>query len=263
MATPIYMRIGEGKTIELPEFVGVVTNFLWLLREVDSAVAEKKSGNLRWKVTTLKNDPSPLVGVTPLLRSSVGDDTSDRVEREVINNVASLTETGERTRYFSDAALSQIGRIAKTAPAIGPSSIYTDTKKDFQLQTIVTVKTLSQVQDLTSVKSVSWGTVVGNLDSISVHKGNEFRVWDEESKRPIRCKFTGSKQESSAKDLLRHRVIVTGMINSDRNGRPLSMSVENLDGAALVDLPTIEEMKGLVPNFTGGLSLAEFFEDID
>jgi hypothetical protein len=41
------------------------------------------------------------------------------------------------------------------------------------------------------------------------------------------------------------------------------MSVETLDGAMLGNLPSIEEMVGLVPNLTGGLSLREFFEDLE
>jgi hypothetical protein len=263
MADPIYMRVGAGQAVDLPEFVGAMGNFLGLLQEVDSAVAEKKAGHLRWRVSTLRmNSPSPLVGVTPLLLRNALSDTSTRVEREIINNVVSLTEKGERNKYLSDAALARVERIAKTAPKIGESVIYTDTKGALNLSTKVTIKTLSQVQDLTSIKSVSFGTVVGNLDSISVHRGREFRVWDETFKRPVRCRFQ-AKQESQAKDLLGRRVMVTGMVNADRYGQPLSMNIENLEGASPEMLPSIEEMIGLVPDFTGGLSLREYFEDME
>ena len=262
MAEPIYMRVGEGRSVELPELVGAMGNFLGLLREVDSAVAQKKTGFLRWKVTALERDPSPLVGVTPLLQRNAVDDTGFRVEREVITNVVSLTDKGERSRYLSDAALSRVEKIAKTATKIGESTIYTSQTGNVALSTKVTVKTFDQVREMTSIKSVSYGTIVGSLDSISVHRGKEFRVWDENIKRPVRCRFD-MRQESRAKDLLGKRVIVTGMIQADRYGQPVAMTVESLDGAELGNLPTIEEMVGLVPNFTGGLSLKEFFEDTD
>lgn len=262
MAEPIYMRVGEGRSVELPELVGAMGNFLGLLREVDSAVAQKKTGFLRWKVTALERDPSPLVGVTPLLQRNAVDDTGFRVEREVITNVVSLTDKGERSRYLSDAALSRVEKIAKTATKIGESTIYTSQTGNVALSTKVTVKTFDQVREMTSIKSVSYGTIVGSLDSIFVHRGKEFRVWDENIKRPVRCRFD-MRQESRAKDLLGKRVIVTGMIQADRYGQPVAMTVESLDGAELGNLPTIEEMVGLVPNFTGGLSLKEFFEDTD
>jgi hypothetical protein len=261
MAEPIYMRVGEGSTIDLPEFVRATGNFLGLLQEVDSSVAERKAGNLRWRVTSLQNNPSPIIGVTPLLRRAVND-TSARVEHEVISNVLSLTERGERNRFLSDAALTRVENLAKTAPKIGGSSIYTDVKNSVTLTTI-TVKTLSQVQDLTNPRSVSFGTVIGSLDTISVHQGLEFRVWDEDTKRPVRC-YLQAKQKAQAMELLGARVLVTGMMKADGYGRPLSMTVEAFDSVSSpISLPTIDEMRGSIPDFTGGLSLKEFFEDCD
>lgn len=263
MSEPIYMRIGERDTVDLPDFFRATGNFLGLLQEVDSSVAERKTGNLRWRVTTLRDNPSPLIGVTPVLAVRRLDDTSAKVEREIIGNVVSLTERGERNKFLSDAALTRVEKLAKATPRIGASTIYTGTNDSLKLTTIISVKTLTQVQDLTSPKSISFGTVVGSLDTISVHNGLEFRVWDNETKRPVRC-FLDSRQKAQAMDLLGVRVLVTGMIRADRYGRPLSMQVETFDSVSnLNDLPSIEEMRGLIPDFTGGLSLKEFFEDSD
>ena len=264
MAEPIFMRVGEKNVIDLPEFWRATGNFLGLLQEVDSSVAERKSGNLRWRLTTLLNDPAPIIGVTPtLLGRRTGSDTSEKVEREIITNISSLTERGERNKFLSDAALTRVEKLARTAPKMGESAIYTSDNESFALTTTVTVKTLSQVQDLTNPKSVSFGTIVGSLDTISVHNGLEFRVWDEETKRPVRC-YLHPKQKSQAMDLLGARVLVTGMVKADRYGRPLSMQVETFDSVSVpTSLPTIEEMRGSIPDLTGGLSLKEFFEDCD
>jgi hypothetical protein len=262
MAQPIFMRIGERGAVELPELVGAMGNFWSLLREVDSSVAEKKAGNLRWKVTTLVNDPYPLVGVTPLLRRAATD-TGERVEREVIGNMESLTQRGERNKFLSDAALTRIERIAKTTPKLGPTAIYTEVKDSLTLTTTVSVRTLSQVKELTNPKSVSLGTIAGSLDSISVHNGREFRVWDDEMNRPVRCTFRRN-QEDRAKELLGMKVTVIGMMKADHQGRPISMVVEDFDSlSSPANLPTIEQMCGLIPDFTGGLSLKEFIEDFD
>lgn len=261
MPQPIYMQVGDRDQIYLSDFVGAMNNFYGLLREVDSTVADRKQGNLRWKVTTLERSPVPLVGVTPLLRR-VENDSSRNVERAIIDNVASLTERGERNKFFSDAALNRVERIAKTTPKIGPSVIYINSREPVDLSTRVTVETLNQVQELTKVTYRSFGSLVGNLGSISVRRGKEFRVWDEKTNLPVKCTFDAN-QEDKAKDLLGKQVIVSGIINGDRNGRPLSVKVEALDPVGIVnDLPTIDEMFGLVPDFTGGLSLREFFEDV-
>ncbi len=264
MPEQIFMQIGQGN-VELPEFASATQNFLGLLQEVDSSIAERKSGNLRWRLTTLRDSPSALIGVTPTVRKvrRVLDDTSERVEREIISNVSSITESGERTKFLSDAALLKVERIAKMAPKIGDSTIYTSRSNDVALRTIVTTKTLHQVQELTSPKSISFGTLAGSLDTISVHNGLEFRVWDDETKRPVRC-LLDMRQRNKAMDMLGFRVVVTGMMRADRYGRPLSMNVETFDPVSEPsNLPSIEEMRGLVPDFTGGRSLKEFFEESD
>ena len=262
MAEPIYMRVGEGQPVELPHLVGAMSNFLGLLRELDSAVANNKKGQLRWKVTTLKDTPSPLVGVTPLLQRTAKRDISVQVESEMINGVQRLTDRGERSKFLSDAALTRVERIALTSTVIGESAIYTETSGPLRLSTRINVQTLSQVRELTSPKSISFGNVVGNLDSISVHKGREFRVWDENLGTPVRCSFA-STHEGRAKELLGKRVIVSGMVQSDQNGQPLSMQVETLDASALNTPLSIDDAMGLIPDFTGGLSLREFFEDLN
>src|ERR1039458_8884910 len=116
MAEPIFMRIGWGKSVDLPEFHRTTGNFLGLLQEFDSAVARTSSGFLDWKVTVLRMDPSPVIGVTPTVqrRRRHARDTGEWVERELITGIGSLTEGKERPGIFSDAALTKLHKIAKT-----------------------------------------------------------------------------------------------------------------------------------------------------
>jgi hypothetical protein len=262
LAETICMRVGEQDKIDFSDFVGALNNFLGLLKDVDSAVAKRKSGNLHWRVTSLRKDPIPIVGVTPFQRRTV-EDISSKVERQVLTNIDSLTANGERNNFFSDSALSRVERIAKTTPRIGASVIYIDTQEEVKFSTTIHQQTLAHVRDLTDVKSRSFGTVCGVLGSISIRNGNEFRVWDEDTGRPVRCNFARN-EEARIKELLRSRVMVTGTINANRYGLPLNVNpIESINLSTMGDLPTIEEMAGLVPDFTGGLSLKQFFEEMD
>ena len=122
---------------------------------------------------------------------------------------------------------------------------------------------LFRSEELTIPRSISFGTVVGNLETISIHNGLEFRVWEEDSARPVRC-YVSDSQRDRALRLLGRRVVVSGNIKADRYGKPLSMKVESFDIVHDQDsLPSIAEMKGLVPDITGGLSLREYLEDCD
>jgi hypothetical protein len=256
------MRIGEQDKIDFSDFVGALNNFLGLLKDVDSTVASRKSGNLHWRVTSLTKAPVPIVGVTPFQRRSA-EDTSSKVERQVLTNMDTLTANGERNNFFSDSALSRVEKIARTTSKIGASVIYIDTQEEVKPTTTINEQTLAHIRDLTDVKSRSFGVICGILGSISIRNGNEFRVWDEDTNRPVRCNFARS-DESRIKELLRSRVTITGTINSNRYGFPLSVNpIESVNPSTLIDLPTIEEMAGLVPDFTGGLSLKQYFEELD
>ena len=109
---------------------------------------------------------------------------------------------------------------------------------------------------------VSIGSVTGNLDAITVHRGNEFRIWDENTGKPVVCKFEVETEETINR-LLRQKVIVHGEVYSNQRGEPIWIAVQEISATTPTrDLPTIEEMSGLVEDMTGGKTLAEYLEDI-
>ena len=121
-------------------------------------------------------------------------------------------------------------------------------------------ETLKHVNDLTGTKEQSFGSVTGNLDAITVHRSNEFRVWDENTDRAVTCRF-GAKMEDEIKRLLRSRVLVHGLVHSNEIGQATAIDVDGIE-ASTPDhlLPTIEEMSGIVDDFTEGLPLGEFLD---
>ena len=53
------------------------------------------------------------------------------------------------------------------------------------------------------------------------------------------------------------------MIAAQRAGVPIAMDLEDLSPYEERELPTIQQMSGLVKDFTGGQTLKEFLEDDD
>lgn len=262
MAETFCMRIGESERPEIEQFFIALSNFVGLLKDIDAAIAQKKTGNLLWRVTSLKKDPVPVIGVSSYLRRT-GQDISSRVEREVFGNISAINENKEISRTFPDAALARVERIAKTTRKIGASAIYIDTLKEVKPSVDITHTTMDQIEVIREPKSSSWGMIYGELGSICIRNGNEYRVWDEDSGKPVVCNFKGSEEER-IKSLLRKRVVVTGMIQANSQGFPISIrAAESVDPVDETDLPTIKEMIGLVPDFTGGVSLKEFLEEMD
>jgi hypothetical protein len=128
-------------------------------------------------------------------------------------------------------------------------------------ETPITRETLSNVKKLTSPRYSAFGSIKGNLDAISVHRDYEFRVWDENTRKPVTCKFSKGDLER-VKGLLGSRVTVLGILTSNSAGNPISIEAEEFTPVDKTKLPTIAEMSGLVHDFTSGKSLKDYMEEL-
>jgi hypothetical protein len=263
MPATIYFRVGEKDEITLEEFLSAGQHFLKLLCELDAAISETPSGSVRWTVSFLSKNSPPEIGVTAQRRPK-RDDRSSEIQRAIVAGSLALSDRGERPPEFSDAALAILQRIANKSATLGPSLIYTREKGQLQEQgTKINLATAQKLQEFTAPRCKAWGTLTGRLDTITVRKGTEFRIIDEETKSPVRCKFNNDQLEH-VKALLGRRIVASGTIHANSSGAPIRLIVEGeIQSIETTELPTIDQMIGLVPDLTGELTLLEFLEADD
>jgi hypothetical protein len=261
MPNIIFLKIGNRDRLPLGAFIDSLRYFLGILRDFDATISKDPHGTATWDVVSLQQQSPPVVGVSPSLKHGKPD-ISDTIEHQIIESTNHLTNTGERNPFVSDSALEKIERLALRAKEFGPHLIFVNANGRPKQESPVTEKTLEKVQQITGIRYSAFGSITGDLGEIFVHNKNEFRVWDETTGKPVRCKFETPEQEKKIKDLLRSRVVVSGIINSNAIGVPVSMEMEALEPSIKRALPTIDEMRGLVENFTGGKSLKDYLEEI-
>lgn len=258
MPKTIYFRVGNSNHISLGAFVDSLRDFLGLLQDLDATLSAGGTGNTQWEVVVLRKNSPPLVGVKGTPRRLDREDLGEAIESQVIQNVHSLGHSSERTDYFSDSALKRMKKLSGRSKSIGPMAVYVDAGSE----QLITEATANHVAELTDPKYSAYGSIMGKLEAISVHKGNEFRIWDKNTLKPVRCTFT-TEREEKVKTLLRHNVIVSGIIKYNSSGAPISLELEELDqNPDRQDLPSIEEMSGCIKDFTRGKSLKEYLEDM-
>jgi hypothetical protein len=263
MARTIFFRLGNKDKVTVRELIDTLHNFLGILQDLDSAISKEKRGSMAWEVAFLQKQSPPVIGVIGTPRRPVFEDISATVETQLLENTTSLTRTSERTEYLSDSALSRIEKIAKKTKKLGSITVYVDESGEPQHESVISETTLTNVRKLTGVKYSAFGSIAGNLDAITVHLNNEFRVWDVNSGRPVRCKYR-PEQEDSIKTLLRASVVVSGVIHANSAGAPIFIDVEEIEAKDKErPLPTIAQVSGLVEDFTEGKSLRKFLEDLD
>ena len=64
------------------------------------------------------------------------------------------------------------------------------------------------------------------------------------------------------KERLRHRVMVYGTVKWNTLGHPISVAVEGMDQADSDGEMTIEHVSGAIDDFTEGMTLTDYLEDL-
>jgi hypothetical protein len=188
-----------------------------------------------------------------------------QVRREVFSGVKAL-EKATRKPNVSDSALSKMGRLAEQSKYTGPMELYTDRTLKGQVVKGQVVEIgpslLEKIEQHIGKASESSGSIVGQLDTIAVHRSNEIRVWEENYGRAVRCEFKSTLEEK-IKSLLRRRVIVSGLVYFNAKGQPVSVQAEDIEVYPdQATLPTISEMSGLIDDLTGPQTLKEYMEEL-
>lgn len=261
MPSTVYVELGKKNRITLREFIDALKNLLGVLEDLDSTISREQRGSITWEVSFLQKESPPVVGITGVPRRPVVVDISESVEKQLFENAILLNRSAERNQFFSDSALNRLKHVAAKTKRLGPITVYTNREQE-RREAVISETTLQNVQQLTGVKYSAFGSISGSLDSITVHRHDEFRIWDENTGKPVRCKFDRA-YEDKIKDALRSKVVVSGIIHANNFGFPISIDVEDVQPVSREAKPTIKEMSGLVDDFTEGKSLRDYLKDVD
>lgn len=257
----ILFKLGEKDRISLPALDRAIRNVRRLLASYDAMLASDPRGNLRWDVEILQKSSPPSLGVRPevVRRRDIPPPPqgyAEDFEKQFVRGLSSFSApvlTGPQIQ--SHVVLRDLERLAVQSTAIGSIQVSIDGHS-----VAINSTTLKNVRELTAKKYEGVGSVLGRLEAISVHSGNEIRVWDENTNRPVVCTYPAAL-EDKIKANLRKRVLVSGTVSYNASGQPLSCAVADVDPYPESDeLPTIEQVSGLIDNLRGGLSLRDYIE---
>jgi hypothetical protein len=247
---------GKNDSIPADVFLSTLEDLMSVIRDVDSAVSGRTQGSIRWGIAALQKNSPALVEFRGVSKLPKGDFTST-VQLSVVGGLDVLTREPRSPQYYSYSALTKVRRIAVKAKRMSGITIFSQDQTVTMSQTVV-----SNIDYLIGSGSVALGSIRGSLDSVTVHHGNEFRIWTEGESRPVTCRF----RQSILGEVVRHLksdVEVFGELRRNSRGEPIYMSVEEFFPVTpLGDLPSIEKMSGLVKNLYGGLSLKEHLAEL-
>lgn len=129
------------------------------------------------------------------------------------------------------------------------------------LSTKITSQIDEQVERIMTGGYAALGSLEGQLEAINVRHTPQITIWESISGSPIRCSFS-REQLDQVKNLLTHRVHVSGMIQYFTDGRPKSITRTPTIVAATPDEDLPKAGYGSVPELTDGRDSTELLDGL-
>ena len=260
MTQCIFIRIQTADRVDPDSIIAAIRRAYSLLQEIDSAVTNDPKGQVHWEIESIsKKSPLEFAFVG---RSKTDSNPIPRIQKRLTSGLKTVSKkSAERPADYSDQLLKSLRDFGQlqSRKDLGHISVFTSpTSKKLE----ISEKIVQTIGDWLEPTDESLGSIVGSLDSITVHRANEFRIWDEVNENPVTCSFDKDLLPK-VKDCLKFRVLVSGSIRRNIQGLPVKIKVRDIERIKNEsELPDIKEMAGLIDDFTGGKSLSLYLEEI-
>ena len=256
--TTLEVRVeGEPGAIPANAFVDIVRLSLDLLDRVERAEhLGKPPHSGTWLIAQLRNSSAAVVLRHP-------DTPHAQTPLHVVTGVQRLAEVPELPPYFSPDAAKGLAQIGEKIRKHGLSGVtFTVVYGGQRLSGLLSESVVRNAESSIKETERSLGSVVGVLDVINLRHHNYISLYDDATRRAVRCRFRDEMLES-VKEGLGKRVRVYGTLTRNRLGQVLNVDVERLE--MLSDsppVPSVDELAGIAPWYTGEQSTEDYLRSV-
>ena len=247
---------GELGKITLAGFMDQINDHLRLLQDYDLAISRGQNASLEWLITNVST--GSLVVETEPRSLLVDKDFGPEVAKVYVDGWAKIEHEGTSPPYLTEQGMDAARRIVRR---IGREGIKSIVVAGPERSVTISPKASAHMDQLVPVKYRSLGSAEGTLETISVHGSPRFTIYHSRTKKAVRCDIpaTDSTLLDRAKEALGRRVIARGRLERNARGEPIRIKAKELRiFRKEKDLPTIAELGGKYPDFTGGLRSEEY-----
>ncbi|MGE0540936.1 MAG: hypothetical protein AB7R89_12230 [Dehalococcoidia bacterium] len=252
---------GRDGQIAVPTVVTALDSAVKILMDLDAAISGQPKGSLDWMIAGLATGSAvmELASESRLEDHNYGPD----VTAAFVNGLEQIEAEGATPPYISEAGMQRARRFVKLIGRGGATGLVVGgPSKTVQL----TARAAVNIDQLIKVRRRSVGSVEGKIETVSIHGRPHVIVYQSGTRKAITSKFPPERADAllaSAKDVMGRRVNVAGVVYRNGRGEPMRVEVREIRTLGRDDeLPTIEQIGGSDPDFTGALSTDEYIRSI-
>jgi hypothetical protein len=243
--------------ISVEEYLSVLGVAVRALKDVSRALTAR-SKRPEWKLESLHTSRPTTVLRAKMPPMSPGN-LDGVIEDHFLRTLRALESGGAAPRHLTHGTLTRLHTVAQGF-GIGVVQGFTVTRSSDDAGVTLTRKTFRNLDRLFHESTAAWGSVTGVLRTATVDKGRHLQLRDDVFGVGVRCDIEEADLLQTAGALLERHVTVSGLVRRDHQGRPQSVeatSVELIEDSHET-FPTVADMFGAYPDFTGDLSTEEF-----
>lgn len=239
-------RIGlslGGDAIPLMTFLDAAYNLGALLSELDVTISGSR--NLDWVIADLSLGSANLA-VTPVPVDEDALDQSPVIISATLKGLEIIEKAAEWPEYFTDEALLRAKKLVGLINGrVERIAVFGNAGEGGTKRIRVTQRVAANVDQLIGTSTVAKGSVEGTLETLTIHGGTAFNVYDMITLRKVRC-VCDRKTLDELASALGKRVLVEGEVRYNVYGQPISIKVEQHRILRTADqLPQAKDIRGL------------------
>lgn len=250
----------KSQFIPIHTFASAMTGLEDMLYDIDREISGKYT--VEWGIRDLKTREKSIVAI-PRLAGKKSHDNSDLIIPAFLNGLKTIRAKAVRPNHFSDDALANAKELSMAVNG-DVQRITVSGSLNGKLARPITLNhnVARHVDEVIGPRYTAIGSVEGTLEMISIRRFLKFGITHSVSGRMVNCRFTYSMLDQ-IKASLGKRIIASGIVHYNARHEPVRVDVEWIRTLkARHELPSIEDLGGSDPDFTGGLSTEEYLRSL-
>ncbi|HZR05427.1 MAG TPA: hypothetical protein VFA61_06335 [Candidatus Udaeobacter sp.] len=229
-------------SLPIEKFEKAIGAFFDLIKEVTKE-ALNENQKIRWTVTVRSG--SATVNAIPHYAPDVAAEAR-QILRAVPQGIQAIERGSEESpRFFSREAIKAVKRLG-ALQSLKPDDVTGVRIRSDSVKANITPKSVASADALIGGQHQAFGSIEGKMQTITDREGFRFVVYDSLYDNRVDC-FVDEDLMEQAIASFRHRVRVSGTVQYDRQGDPVSVKVNEIYAFPKnSELPSVKRIRGIL-----------------
>ncbi len=214
----------DGPYFPLEKFQKALENFQTILSELDRGISGTGKPGVEWSISSISSASIHLTAEANLISDEIERNRPAQVISTFVRGLEILKERPERPLLFTNKVLKSARAFSEM---LDPDNFAEIEFRADPGRIQVTTSISSHVDEIIKDFHRSYGSIEGQLVSISIAKKQSFGIRDFLDNKIVKCYFSGSIFET-ARNALGKRVYAFGIIRQRTHGPKVNIEVTEL-----------------------------------